>query len=175
MEELEIVLNEESNEELISLEEENNEVEINLEEEINSGSNDYNKQINKPSINGVELVGNKTTKDLGIEDIELIPNIYPESIEKDLKPNQVYNGNAIHDLARLFGMTLEELTKTLPNIIKEFDIEDTYQDEDVYNANAIHQLMEIFGYEIVNIQEEVESYSERISALETIASELEEI
>ena len=33
--------------------------------EINIG-NDYNKAINKPSINNVELIGNKTTEDLGI-------------------------------------------------------------------------------------------------------------
>lgn len=29
--------------------------------------NDYNKLINKPSINGVELVGNQTTQSLGID------------------------------------------------------------------------------------------------------------
>ena len=29
-------------------------------------SNDYNRLTNKPSINGVELVGNKTSEDLGI-------------------------------------------------------------------------------------------------------------
>lgn len=31
------------------------------------GSNDYNSLDNKPKINGVELVGNKTLGDLGIE------------------------------------------------------------------------------------------------------------
>ena len=31
------------------------------------GTNDYEELINKPSINGVELVGNKTTSDLGID------------------------------------------------------------------------------------------------------------
>ena len=31
------------------------------------GTNDYNELINKPSINGVELVGNKTSKDLNID------------------------------------------------------------------------------------------------------------
>lgn len=31
-----------------------------------SGINDYNDLVNKPSINGVELVGDKTTQDLDI-------------------------------------------------------------------------------------------------------------
>ena len=31
-----------------------------------AGSNDYNELINRPKINGVELVGNKTTEELDI-------------------------------------------------------------------------------------------------------------
>ena len=31
-----------------------------------SGTNDYNDLVNKPSINGVELVGDKTTEELDI-------------------------------------------------------------------------------------------------------------
>lgn len=84
---------------------------------------DYERLSNKPSINGVELTGNKTTEDLGItagSDIELIGEIKPESIEEELKFNQVYNGNAIHDLARLFGMTIEGITETIPK--GEFDV-----------------------------------------------------
>lgn len=92
----------------------NNELEfVNDNEELEFGSAytsvdmDYSKAKNKPSINGVELVGNLTTEDLKIQaggsDIELITELKPESIEEELKDNQVYNGNAIHDLARLFG------------------------------------------------------------------------
>ena len=113
--------------------------------------NNYENAKNKPSINGVELIGNKTSEDLGIIDIELIGEIKPESIEEDLKPNQVYNGNAIHDLARLFGIEVEAIKEKLPILLKEFDIEYTYEDNEVYNANAIHQLMEIFGQEIMSI------------------------
>ena len=116
----------------------------------------YENLENLPSINGVKLIGDKTTEDLGIQagsDIELITELYPESIEEDLEENQVYNGNAIHDLARLFGMTLEELTKTLPNIISEFDIELEANPEDVYNVIAIHQLLEIFVWEMTQIQD----------------------
>ena len=32
-----------------------------------SGTSDYNDLANKPSINGVKLIGNKTTEELGIE------------------------------------------------------------------------------------------------------------
>lgn len=35
--------------------------------QVNAVSSDYNKLNNKPSINGVTLVGNKMNKDLGIE------------------------------------------------------------------------------------------------------------
>ncbi len=35
--------------------------------QVNAVSSDYSKLNNKPSINGVTLVGNKTNKDLGIE------------------------------------------------------------------------------------------------------------
>lgn len=35
--------------------------------QVNAVSSDYNKLNNKPSINGVTLVGNNTNKDLGIE------------------------------------------------------------------------------------------------------------
>lgn len=36
--------------------------------QVNAVSSDYSKLNNKPSINGVTLVGNKTNKDLGIEE-----------------------------------------------------------------------------------------------------------
>lgn len=123
----------------------------------NKYTSSYNPLTDKPQINGVELVGNKTTEDLGIKvgsDIELITEIKPESIEEDLEENQIYNGNAIHDLARLFGMTIEELTKSIPSVLTEFDIEKTYEDKEVYNANAIHQLLELFIWEITQIQED---------------------
>ena len=117
---------------------------------------DYERLKNLPKINGVELIGNKTTEELGIEagsNIELITELKPESIEEDLAENQVYNGNAIHDLARIFGMTLEEIVSVIPSVVTEFDIENEYDDNQVYNANAIHQLLEIFVTELENIQE----------------------
>ena len=41
------------------------EIDTDIELETN-GTNDYNDLVNKPSINGVELVGDKTTEDLDI-------------------------------------------------------------------------------------------------------------
>lgn len=41
------------------------EIETDIELSTN-GTNDYNDLVNKPSINGVELVGDKTTEELDI-------------------------------------------------------------------------------------------------------------
>ena len=42
--------------------------EIDTDIEISTGgTNDYNDLINKPSIEGVELIGDKTLKELGVE------------------------------------------------------------------------------------------------------------
>ena len=38
-----------------------------IKEYSGEGTSDYKKLKNKPQINGIELVGNKTTKELGIE------------------------------------------------------------------------------------------------------------
>ena len=43
-----------------------------------SGTSDYNELYNKPSINGVQLVGNKTLKDLGID----LEKVSDETLEK---------------------------------------------------------------------------------------------
>ena len=32
-----------------------------------AGSNDYNELINRPKINGIELIGDKTLEELGVE------------------------------------------------------------------------------------------------------------
>ena len=41
---------------------------IDIDIEISTGgTNDYNDLINKPSIEGVELVGDKTLEELGVE------------------------------------------------------------------------------------------------------------
>lgn len=58
------------------------------------GTNDYNEQINKPKINGVELIGNKTSEELNLqnkltagENIEITNNkinvLTSDKVEKD--------------------------------------------------------------------------------------------
>lgn len=42
------------------------EIELRAGDTINLGSSDYNDLANKPSIEGVELIGNKTAEDLGL-------------------------------------------------------------------------------------------------------------
>lgn len=128
----------------------------------------YEKLLNLPKINGKEIKGELTTEDLGIKagtDIELITEILPESIEEDLEENQVYNGNAIHDLARLFGMEMVIVYGMIPSILTEFDIEKSYEDNEVYNANAIHQLLELFVWEITQIQEGFEELRQGVSEI----------
>lgn len=58
---------------LVSVEVESNthEYEIGIQEniELTGGTNDYNKLKNKPQINGVELIRNKSFSDLGMNNI----------------------------------------------------------------------------------------------------------
>ena len=42
------------------------EIDTDIELSVN-GTNDYNDLINKPSIEGVELIGDKTLEELGVE------------------------------------------------------------------------------------------------------------
>jgi hypothetical protein len=148
------------------MDEEKDTIELNENEDIYVVELDENEDIDVIELDENEDIGNVALKNLlkgekgekgepgkSGSDIELLTEILPESIEEDLAENQVYNGNAIHDLARLFGMTLEEVKETIPNIISEFDIELEANPEDVYNVIAIHQLLEIFVWEMTQIQE----------------------
>ena len=69
-------------EELIIIE--NNDIEefVTIEEGTQgSGTNNYNYLNNKPKINDIELKGNKTTKQLGLqEEIERLTNMEIEEI-----------------------------------------------------------------------------------------------
>lgn len=77
-----VTLVEDSEEELVTVEEDNEEEEVvTVEEDIAGGTNNYNNLNNKPKINNVELVGNKTSKDLKIQDeMESLTNIDIEEI-----------------------------------------------------------------------------------------------
>ena len=50
--------------------------------QVNAVSSDYNKLNNKPSINGIMLIGNKTNKDFGIEDDKHF--LFVQSIASDV-------------------------------------------------------------------------------------------
>ena len=60
---------------------------INVTLDKKGGTSNYNDLINKPSINGVELSGNKTTADLGIE-IDTSNLATKEELEQGLKEKQ---------------------------------------------------------------------------------------
>jgi hypothetical protein len=122
----------------------------------NSVLGDYKTLSNKPSINGVELNGNKTTKELGIE----ADNDYNNASNKP----KINGKELIGDLST-DDLGIEAGGSDI-NIKTEFDLYGEYEEKDVYNAIAINQLMEIFGFEIMNVMEFVENHEERISALE---------
>ena len=77
-------------------------------------SNDYEDLINKPSINGVELMGNKSTDDLGIE--------IPEKVS-DLTNDAGYITSAalptkVSDLTNDSGYITNETDPTVPSWAK---------------------------------------------------------
>lgn len=63
------ILNENDNETIIELKTESFEKSINLEKEQTGSVSDYKALLNKPQINNVELSGNKTLEELGIQPI----------------------------------------------------------------------------------------------------------
>lgn len=63
----EIIIEELEDEEIIINELSSNEdIEVSEENIVNIGTKDYKELYNKPSIEGVELVNNKTFEDLGV-------------------------------------------------------------------------------------------------------------
>lgn len=125
------------------------------------GTTNYPDLENLPRINGVELVGNKTTEDLLLlyEKLLSLPKINGITLIGDLSTDDLGIKAGGSDI----------------NLKTEFDLYGEYEENDVYNAIAINQLMEIFGFEIMQVMEFVENHEERISALETATIELEEI
>ena len=102
MEELEIQLEvENKNTEEIQLEIESKDIEeLHIETENISyvgGASDYNILSNKPSINGVELTGNKTTEELGIEISGIDLSEYATKDELNNKVDKVVGKSLILD------------------------------------------------------------------------------
>lgn len=72
---------------------------------------DYNILLNKPQINGVELVGNKTDKDLYLEAEGNIESISGTSPSVKLDNNITYNLGSINGLTTTFGSINDEYYK----------------------------------------------------------------
>lgn len=72
---------------------------------------DYNILSNKPSINGVELVGNKTDKDLYLEAEGNIQSISGTNPTVKLNNNITYNLGSINGLTTTFGTINDEYYK----------------------------------------------------------------
>lgn len=70
-----------STEEIITFEEDDNEEEISIFEEVVTGTSDYKYLTNKPKINDIEIVGNKTSSEYGLQDkMEKLSNIDIEEL-----------------------------------------------------------------------------------------------
>lgn len=68
-------------EEIAVLEEETEKEIITFEEDAKVGTNNYEKLLNKPKINNIELIGNKKSKDLKIQDeMEVLSNLEIEKM-----------------------------------------------------------------------------------------------
>lgn len=72
---------------------------------------DYNTLSNKPKINGVELVGNKTDKDLYLEAEGNIKSISGTTPSVELDNNITYNLGSINGLTTTFGTINDEYYK----------------------------------------------------------------
>ena len=71
----------ENEEEIAVLEEEIEKEIVTFEEDAKVGTNNYEKLLNKPKINNVELIGNKKSKDLKIQDeMEVLSNLEIEEM-----------------------------------------------------------------------------------------------
>lgn len=111
--EMEININDEILEANITDDE--NSINVEIQENVNMGTDNYNLIKNKPKINGVELVGNKTTEDLGIK-VGSDVNVQNEfDASKTHEDNDVYSANITN------ALTLE-----LVRIIEEQAIFDVY-------------------------------------------------
>lgn len=103
------------------------------------GSSDYNDLTNKPSINGVQLSGNKTTEDLKIETVEKKVDHGTDNTTFTLPPNELHvwgevpelnitlkEGNAgkanVHAFMFISGSTATKVTIT-PNVTMQQPIE----------------------------------------------------
>lgn len=110
----------------------------------NFPDNNYNNASNKPSINGVELVGNKKTEDLKLiyEKLLNLPKINGVELTGDKTTKE---------------LGIEATGGTDINIIDKFDYLKKFQSNDIYNANAtngsvdwiIQAILEAFNREVL--------------------------
>lgn len=176
---MEIILKQVESKEIETTETESKELE--LEKQYVTEKN-YNKLDNKPSINGIILIGDKTLEELGIKigsDINILKEF---DIEYTYEDNEVYNANAIHQLMEIFGYEIMNIQENFDNkqdksdILTGFDIDpaEPFSDTQVYNANAINAMLtEIFVPMIMDIGTAIEEQNQVISALEQRVTALE--
>ena len=77
----ELLIIEQEDKEIATVEEQNEEEILTFEEGTGEGTSNYNNLTNKPKINNVELLGNKNSKDLKLQDeMDSLTNLEIEEI-----------------------------------------------------------------------------------------------
>lgn len=139
-------------------------IEQSLDHEINGeimkeyGTFDYNELENKPSINGVELVGNKTSADLGIE-INAFDVVTKEDLEQGLDLKQDKGDYIVREelTQSLDGKqdkgdyALKDEIPSVPTKLSELDNDSGYITEDELNTaiGDINTILDNINGEVV--------------------------
>ena len=110
-----------------------------------AGTNDYNDLSNKPQINGIALVGNKTTEDLGIEsydDTEIRGELSDEATARQNADNnlqgQIDAITVSSDVVDIVG-TYQELQNYDTSILTDDDIIKVLVDSTHSNAMSYYR------------------------------------
>lgn len=85
--------------------------EINFTVDRQAGTSDYEALTNKPSINNVELIGNKTTSDLGI----VIPDVSGKLDADKVKSSYSTTSGDVYDVSYI-NSTLGDIESLLGGI-----------------------------------------------------------
>lgn len=100
----------------------NPEIDLTKAQVIEVVGNDYNPLINKPSINGVELIGNKTTADLGIVSEETDPTV--PSYVKAITQKNISDWNNKAEKSEIPDVS-EFVTNTVNNLVNYYTKSET--------------------------------------------------
>ena len=103
---------------------------------VGGGTSDYNELENKPSINGVELVGDKTTEELGIVSEEIDPTV-PQHV-KNISQSDINSWNSKSEFSGAYA----DLTGR-PTKVSKFENDAGYITETELNDKGYATTVEV--------------------------------